>query len=232
MRVSHATKHCLFSHARGCSVCVCALICRLQIEAIDSNRKDLGSYWNWQLSLSPPLLLYLLQFYHTPPKVRYYVVPLMSVFYCVSFSLSQFFLLSLHVLFKLSSIAGTCLSIYNINIGSERLYWCPTAVPEKMTESFLKTLPPFLLCHFLFVLPPSFCPQLDLLVFVSKNVSFCFRLVVLGWRTVSTVTIAKNLCMAASTSSQMTVPTASPVTTACSQTHVMSAKNSLAMMQG
>lgn len=60
----------IFSHGRGCSVCIGALIFRLQIQAVDSNRKDLSSYWNWQLSLFP-LLLYLLQFYHTPLKVRY-----------------------------------------------------------------------------------------------------------------------------------------------------------------
>lgn len=54
----------------------------------------------------------------------------------------------------------------------------------------------------------------------------------LQWLTVLTVTTAKSPCMAESTSSQMTVPTASPVTTACSLTHVMSARSWLAMMQG
>lgn len=55
---------------------------------------------------------------------------------------------------------------------------------------------------------------------------------ILPWLTASTVTTARSPCMAASTSNQTTAPTASPVTTTCSQTLVMSVKSWLAMMPG
>lgn len=60
---------------------------------------------------------------------------------------------------------------------------------------------------------------------------FCFSRI-LPWLTVLTVTTARNPCMAASTSNQTTAHTASHVTTAFSQTLVMSVKSWLAMTQG
>lgn len=155
-------------------------------------------------------------------------------FPCVSFHLLP---LALCILFELSSIAGTSWSIYSINIGSESLHWCSAAVMEKVIESFLSTLPPFRpLFIVLFSCDFIVCSHFCFLAFYFRiiddlNASFLyFRK--LRWLTDLTVTIAKNRCMAASTSSLMTAPTASPAMTPCSRTHVTSAKNWLAMTQG
>lgn len=120
------------------------------------------------------------------------------------------------------------LNIYRINIGGTSPYWCPTAVLKKVIEfpPSLLFFPPYYLIFL------GFFGFLDLFLCIADpSVSFlCFR--ILRWPTALTVTTAKSPCMAASTSNQMTTPTASHVTTACSQTLVMSAKSWSAMMPG
>lgn len=104
-----------------------------------------------------PHPLHLPHFNHTAIKLnRHFALLLSHSFLCLSFF---FHLLPLApcVLFELSSIAGTSRSIYNINIGSESLHWCPTAVMEEVTELFFKTRPPVL----------HYCPPFSPFVLIS-----------------------------------------------------------------
>lgn len=129
-------------------------------------------------SLSCPLPLLTQHFHHTLLKVnRHFVLPLLTPSLFLLSLLFHLLPLALRVLFELSFIAGTSQSIYNINTGSESLYWCQTAIPEKMTESFLKTLPPFLYttpsCPLLSLLIVSF-PYVGIFYFNMLPSSFCF----------------------------------------------------------
>lgn len=74
-------------------------------------------------------------------------------------------------------------------------------------------------------------PHSSLCVLFSLTFPTCFSRI-LPWLTVLTATTARSPCTAASTSNRTTAHTASHVTTACSQTLVMSVKSWSAMTQG
>lgn len=128
----------LYSH----SVCTRALILWLQVQTGDSDRKGL-------LVTDTDSLYGIHCTFITPINVWRSVQTLISLFFWASlfFHLPP---LALHVLFELSSIAGTSRKIYHINIGSECLYWCPTWLNHSSKTPFSTVL--LLHQHLLFLL--------------------------------------------------------------------------------